>query len=105
MTNIFSVYLLEIDKARLIGVQQEPATVGAHRVLADGGLCIFELLLHIFNDGLAVKAEESTAHQLWVNGVCTHHLSTDTQQSSDTCRRKLTNPAEKEYKLQSKQIL
>lgn len=85
ITNIFSAYLLEVDKARLIGVQHEPSAVGTHRVLADGGLRIFELLLHIFNDRLAVQAEESTAHQLWVNRVCTHHLSADAQQSADAC--------------------
>lgn len=104
ITKIFFAYLLEVDKARLIGVQHEPSAVGAHRVLTDGGLRVFELLLYIFNDRLAVKAEESTAHQLRVNRVCTHHLSADTQQSADTYSWKLTDPAEKEYKQQSKPI-
>lgn len=78
MSIIFSTYFLEVDKAGLIGVQHEPASVGAHRVLADGWLRIFELLLHIFNNRLAVETEESTAHQLWVNRVCSHHLPADT---------------------------
>lgn len=82
-----AINLLKINKSRLVGVQHEPASIGADGVLADGRLRVFKLLLHIFNDRLAVEAEEGTAHQLWVNGVGTYHLPADTQQCADTGRR------------------
>lgn len=78
-TNTFSLpsYFLEVNKAGLVGVQHESASVGAHRVLADGRLSVFKLLLHIFDDRLTVQAEESSADQLRVYGVSAHHLPAD----------------------------
>lgn len=70
-------YFLEVNEAGLVGVQHEPPAVGAHGILADGRLRVFELLLHIFDDGLAVQAEESTADQLRVHGVGPYHLPAD----------------------------
>lgn len=41
-------------------------------------LCEFELLLHIFNDGLTVEADECTFDKLGVYRVGSHNLSCDT---------------------------
>lgn len=70
-------YFLEVNKAWLVCVKHEAAAVGTHRVLADSRLCVFELLLHIFDDRLTVQTEKGAADQLWMHGVGSHHLTTD----------------------------
>ena len=74
------LYLLEIDELWLVGVQQEALTVVADRIPADAGLHVLELLLHILHHALAVQAEESSTHQLWVDWVGANNLSTDPDQ-------------------------
>lgn len=78
--------LLEVDELGLVGVEQEAAAVVAHRVTADARLRVFKLLLHIFDDALAVQAQEGSTHQLGVHRVCAYHLPADAHQRADTQR-------------------
>lgn len=81
--NAGDLYLLEVDKLGLVGVQEEALAVVANRIPADAGLCVLELLLHVFHDTLAVQAEERPAHQLWVDRVGANNLATDPDQCPD----------------------
>ena len=83
---------MEVHEARLVGVQHEALAVGAHGVLADVGLRVAELLLHVLEERLAVQAQEGAADQLGVHGVRAHHLPADPQQRADTSRRQLPDP-------------
>ena len=42
-------------------------------------LSVFKLLLNIFNDCLAIKANKCSTHKLWVNRVCSYDLTCDTK--------------------------
>ena len=84
-------YLLKVNKARLVGVQHEALAVGTHRVLADVGLRVAELLLHVLDGRLAVQTEEGAADQLGVDGVSAHHLAADAEQGADSSCGQLSN--------------
>ena len=42
-------------------------------------LSVFKLLLHIFDDGLAVEADEARADELWMYRMSPHYLTCDLQ--------------------------
>lgn len=73
------MYLLEVYKSWLVCVQHEPLAVGTDWILADGGLGVLELLLHVLDDRLAVQTQERATNQLWVHRMSAHDLSTDAQ--------------------------
>lgn len=76
-------YLLEINKSRFVGVQQESPSVGTDWVPADVWQGVFELLLHIFDHCLAVEAQEGSTDQLGMHGVGPDHLPADAQQGAN----------------------
>lgn len=55
-------YLLEVNKLGFVCVKVEARAVVAGRVPADGWRGVFELLRDIFDDCLAVHAQEGAAH-------------------------------------------
>lgn len=55
-------HLLEVDELGLVCVEVEAGAVVAHRVPADGGRRVLELLGDIFDQRLAVHALEGAAH-------------------------------------------
>lgn len=55
-------YFLEVDELGFVRVEVEAAAVVAHRVSTDGGRRVFELLGDIFDDRLAVHAQEGATH-------------------------------------------
>lgn len=57
-----TVYLLEVDELGLVRVQVEAGAVVADGVPADGRRGVFELLRDVFDQRLAVHAQEGTAH-------------------------------------------
>ena len=55
-------YLLEVDELGLVRVEVEARAVVADGVPADGGRRVFELLGDVFDQPLAVHAQEGSAH-------------------------------------------
>jgi len=49
-------------------------------------LCVLELLLNIFYNRSAVKADKNTANELWMNRVCANYLACDLCQCSNPSR-------------------
>lgn len=54
--------LLEVDELGLVGVEVEAGAVVADGVPADGWWRVLELLRDVFDQRLAVHAQEGTAH-------------------------------------------
>lgn len=90
--NTGDLYLLEVDKLWLVGVQEEALAVVANRIPADAGLRVLELLLHVLHDALAVQAEERPAHQLRVDWVGANNLTTDPDQRPNAQGCQLPDP-------------
>lgn len=83
--------LLEVDKARLVDVQDESGAIVAYGIPANSGLGVLELLLHVFDDGLAVHAGEGARHQFRVDGVGADDLAGDAEQVADFLGGEITN--------------
>ena len=58
-----------------------------------GHLCKLKLLLHVWNDCLALETEESSGDKLGVDRVSADHLPTDLQESADLSSGQFPNPA------------
>lgn len=59
--NLSRTYLLEVDELGFVCVQVEAGAVVADRVSADGWWGVLELLWDVFDQGLAVHAQEGAA--------------------------------------------
>lgn len=42
-------------------------------------LCIFKLLFNIFDNRLTIKTDERPTNKFWMNRVCSHNLTSNTQ--------------------------
>lgn len=90
------MYLLEVNKSRLVCVQHEPLAVGTDRILADGRLGVLKLLLYILDDRLAVQTHECATDQLWVHRMGAHYLPADAQQGANPGSGELSDPEEQQ---------
>lgn len=69
--------LLEVNKPRASNIQHKASAVLTHGILADSGLSELELLFHIRDDSLTLKAQESAHGKFRVHRMGTDNLASN----------------------------